>query len=41
MTWVRLCPVNLERLEVLAGDLTEQGRREREAYAFRLAQLGG
>ncbi len=40
---VRLCPVNLELLEALVNDLTEQGRREREreAYAFRLAQLGG
>ncbi len=38
---VRMCPVNLERLEALVNDLTEQGRREREEYAFRLARLGG
>lgn len=36
---VRMCPVNLEQLEVLVNDFTTQGRREREAYAFKLAQL--
>ncbi len=36
---VRMCPVNLERLETLVNNSTEQGRREREECAFRLAQL--
>ena len=35
---VRLCPVNLEQLEILVSDLTEEGRREREAYAFKLSE---
>lgn len=38
---VRMCPVNLERLETLVNDSSEQGRREREEYAFELAQLDG
>ena len=38
---VRMCPVNLERLEALVHDLTEQDRRERGEYAFRLEQLRG
>jgi len=38
---VRMCPVNLERLEALVNDASPQGRREREEYAFRLAQLDG
>lgn len=37
---VRMCPVNLEELESLVNDSTDQGRREREEYAFELAQLG-
>jgi len=37
---VRMCPVNLEELERLVNDSTDQGRREREGYAVRLAQLG-
>ena len=38
---VRMCPVNLERLEALVNDASPQGRREREEYAFGLAQLDG
>ena len=38
---VRMLPVNLERLEKLVNDYSLQGMREREAYAFNLAQLGG
>ncbi len=38
---VRMCPVNLERLEALVNDSTAKGRRERGEYAFRLAQLDG
>ncbi|ASJ75750.1 hypothetical protein IMCC3135_28490 [Granulosicoccus antarcticus IMCC3135] len=38
---VRMCPVNLERLEALINGSSEQGRRERQKYAFELAQLGG
>ena len=37
---VRMCPVNLEVLESLVNDLTPEGKRLREAYAFELAQLG-
>ncbi len=37
---VRMCPVNLEELERLVNDSTDQGRREREECAVRLAQLG-
>ena len=37
---VRLCPVSPEQLEALVIDLTELGRREWVAYAYRLAQLG-
>ena len=37
---VRMYLVNLKRLEALVNDPTEQGRRGREAYAFKLAGLG-
>jgi len=37
---VRMCPVNLERLETLVNDSSARGRREREKYASELAQLG-
>lgn len=36
---VSMCPVNLEQLEALVNNFTTQGRRDREAYAFKLAQL--
>lgn len=38
---VRMCPVNLEWLEALVNNSTVQGGREREEYAFRMAQLDG
>ena len=37
---VRMCPVNLERLEGLVNDHTVRGERQRREYAYRLAQLG-
>lgn len=36
---VRMCPVNLEVLENLVNDSTQEGKRAREVYAVGLAQL--